>query len=200
MIFTEIQVDVLNETKKFVKNYMDGLNDISHDYSHIKLVIRYSMKIARMEGIRNSRSLFHITMGALLHDIGDHKYSNENQVKVLRKFLNKIRDLKRYDKEEIIKIASNVSLSKEDGILKNRKLDIVKDADRINSLGAIGIMRYVSYNIINNERPSFKEIINNIRRRTMKIMRYLRTKSGREIARKHQKLVSLFLNNYRDFS
>jgi hypothetical protein len=84
--------------------------------------------------------------------------------------------------------------------MRNRKLDVVKDADRINSLGAIGIMRYVSYNIINNERPSFKEIIGNIRRRTRKIMRHLRTKSGREIARKHQNLVSLFLNNYRDFS
>ena len=200
MIFTKIQMEVLKETKEYVKDYMDGLNDISHDYSHIKLVIRYSMRIARMEGIRNPRSLFHITMGALLHDIGDHKYSNENQVKVLRKFLRKFGDLKRYDKEEIIRIASNVSLSKEDGEMRNRKLDVVKDADRINSLGAIGIMRYVSYNIINNERPSFKEIIGNIRRRTRRIMRYLRTKSGREIARKHQNLVSLFLNNYRDFS
>ena len=200
MIFSKIQMDVLNETKKFVKDYMNRLNDISHDYLHIKLVIKYSMKIARMEGIKNPRSLFHITMGALLHDIGDHKYSNENQVKVLKKFLNKFRNLKRYDRDEIIRIASNVSLSKEDGKMMNRKLDVVKDADRINSLGAIGIMRYVSYNIINNEKPSFKEIIRNIRRRTMRIMRYLRTKSGREIAIKHQNLVSLFLNNYRDFS
>lgn len=200
MIFNKIQRRVLEETKKFVRNYMDGLNDISHDYSHIKLVIRYSMRIAKMEGIRDLRSLFHITMGALLHDIGDHKYTDENQVKVLRKFLNKFRDLKRYDKDEIIRIASNVSLSKEDGVKGNKKLDVVKDADRINSLGSIGIMRYVSYNIINNGKPSFKEIIGNIRRRTRKIMRYLKTEGGKEIARKHQNLISLFLNNYRDFS
>ena len=79
-------------------------------------------------------------------------------MKILRKFLNKFRDLKRYDKDEIIKIASNVSLSKENGMIRNMKLDVVKDADRINSLGAIGIMRYVSYHIINNVKPSFKEI------------------------------------------
>ena len=200
MIFNRNQLKILKETRKFVRKYMDELEDISHDYSHINLVVKYASKIAKMEGIINRRSLFHIRMGALLHDIGDHKYTNENQVKVLRKFLRKFRNLKRYDKEEIIRIASNVSLSKEDGKMRNRKLDVVKDADRINSLGAIGIMRYVSYNIINNERPSFKEIIGNIRRRTRRIMRYLRTKSGREIARKHQNLVSLFLNNYRDFS
>jgi hypothetical protein len=79
-------------------------------------------------------------------------------------------------------------------------LDIVKDADRINSLGSIGIMRYISYNIINSDKPSFDEIINNIRDRTKKIRQYLKTSSGRKISKKHLHLISLFLNNYKDFT
>jgi len=158
---------------------MNNLNDVSHDYKHIKLVVKYSSKIAKDEGIKNPKYLFQIRMGALLHDIGDHKYTNENQKKILWKFLNKFKKLNKIDKREIVEIASNVSLSKEDNRI-NKKLDIVKDADRINSLGSIGIMRYISYNIINNDEPDFNEIIENMKRRTKKIIKYLKTTSGKK--------------------
>jgi len=199
MYFNKNQIYILKETRKFVKEYMNNLNDVSHDYKHIKLVVKYSSKIAKEEGIKNPKYLFQIRMGALLHDIGDHKYTNENQKKILWKFLNKFKKLNKIDKREIIEIASNVSLSKEDNRI-NKKLDIVKDADRINSLGSIGIMRYISYNIINNDEPDFNEIIENMKRRTKKIIKYLKTTSGKKMSIKHLKLIKSFIKNYRDFS
>jgi len=199
MYFNKNQIYILKETRKFVKEYMNNLNDVSHDYKHIKLVVKYSSKIAKEEGIKNPKYLFQIRMGALLHDIGDHKYTNENQKKILWKFLNKFKKLNKIDKREIIEIASNVSLSKEDNRI-NKKLDIVKDADRINSLGSIGIMRYISYNIINNDEPDFNEIIENMKTRTKKIIKYLKTTSGKKMSIKHLKLIKSFIKNYRDFS
>jgi len=199
MYFNKNQIYILKETRKFVKEYMNNLNDVSHDYKHIKLVVKYSSKIAKDEGIKNPKYLFQIRMGALLHDIGDHKYTNENQKKILWKFLNKFKKLNKIDKREIVEIASNVSLSKEDNRI-NKKLDIVKDADRINSLGSIGIMRYISYNIINNDEPDFNEIIENMKRRTKKIIKYLKTTSGKKMSIKHLKLIKSFIKNYRDFS
>lgn len=199
MIFNRNQLYILKKTKIFVKKYMNNLKDVSHDYKHIKLVVKFSSKIAKKEGIKTSKELFQIKMGALLHDIGDHKYTNEKQDKILKKFLNKFKKLGKNDKKDIIEIATNVSLSKEDN-RNNYKLDIVKDADRINSLGSIGIMRYISYNIINSDKPSFDEIIKNIKERTKKIKRYLKTSSGRKISKKHLNLISLFINNYKDFS
>lgn len=199
MVFNRNQIFILKETKKYVKKYMNNLDDISHDYKHIKLVVKFASKIAKKEGIKKSQDLFQIKMGALLHDIGDHKYTNENQENLLKTYLNKFNKLEENDKNEIIEIASNVSLSKEDE-RNNFKLDIVKDADRINSLGSIGIMRYISYNIKNSNEPSFNEIIHNIKDRTKKIRKYLKTSSGRKISRKHLRLISLFLNNYKDFS
>jgi len=57
--------DIIHKTEIFVKNYMDNLNDISHDYNHIILVVKLAKKLAKMEGIYKQRDLFHIIMGAL---------------------------------------------------------------------------------------------------------------------------------------
>jgi len=192
--------NIIIKTRKYVKKYMNNLNDISHDYNNINLVINLALKIAKKEKIFNNNDLFHIKMGALLHDIGDSKYSKENQSKIINNYLNKIKGLNIYHKKEIIKISSNISLSKdkEEKYDKNKiKLYIVQDADRINSLGSIGIMRYISYNIINSKKPSFYEIINNIKSRTMKIKRLLRTKTGKNIAKTHLRLIANFINNYK---
>jgi len=192
---------IIKKTRRFVKKYMDNLNDISHDYIHINLVIKMALKIAKKEGIKKERHLFHIIMGALLHDVGDSKYSNCKQSKVINNYLKTCKNLNNYDKREIINISSNVSLSKEtDNNQKNQKnklkLYIVQDADRINSLGAIGIMRYISFNINNNKKPSFTEIINNMTLRTEKIKKYIKTKTGKQIAKQHFKIIESFIKNY----
>ena len=178
---------------------MNNLNDISHDYNHINLVVKLARQIAKKEGIKKERDLFHIVMGALLHDIGDSKYTTMKQSTVINNYLKTCKKLNNYDKREIIKISSNVSLSKDKNNnydKKKLKLYIVQDADRINSLGSIGIMRYIAYNINNSKKPSFTEIINNMTKRTNKIKSYIRTISGKQIANKHFKLMSLFINNY----
>jgi uncharacterized protein len=197
--------DIIHKTEIFVKDYMDGLNDISHDYNHIILVVTLAKKLAKMEGIYKQRDLFHIIMGALLHDVGDSKYSNVKQSIVIHKYLKRFRYLKTYDKMEIIRLASNTSLSKETDNFnrkftkRNLKLFIIQDADRINSLGAVGVMRYVSFNIINSDKPSFDEIITNMEKRTLRIKKYLKTLSGRKIAEKHLKFIFEFIHNYKGF-
>lgn len=197
-----IYSNIIKKTKKFVKYYMDNLNDISHDYLHICLVVKYALLIAKKEGIIKKQDLFHIIMGALLHDVGDSKYSNEKQEEIISKFLERFRRLGRYDKNEIIRISSNISLSKEKNeISRNKRRDlklyIVQDADRINSLGSIGIMRYTSYNCNNSMKPSFEEIIRNIENRTNRIK--CKTRSGKKIANKNYKIIYDFIRNYNEF-
>ena len=82
---------------------------------------------------------------------------------------------------------------------RNKKLFIIQDADRINSLGAIGVMRYISYNINNSHKPSFDEIISNMKKRTLKIQMYIKTTSGKKMAIKHLKFIYKFINNYEEF-
>ncbi len=196
--------DIIHKTAIYVKDYMENLNDISHDYNHIILVVKLAIKMAKIEGIHKYRDLFHITMGALLHDVSDSKYSNEIQSIVIRKYLRRFKDLKTYDKMEIIRLASNISLSKENDnnrrmTKRNKKLFIIQDADRINSLGAIGVMRYISYNVINSDKPSFDEIIANMKKRTLKIQMYIKTTSGKKMASEHLKFIYKFIKNYEEF-
>ena len=199
---------IISKTRRFIKKYMEKLDDISHDYAHINYVIRFSLKIAKREGITDKKELFYIKMGALLHDYEDSKYSNKCQAEMINEYLKKHKELTSYDRLEIVKIASNISLSKEsmdndddnnDDDRTEIKIDIVKDADRINSLGSVGIMRYISYNINNNPKPSFDEIISNMKKRTDKIRKLLKTKSGKKMAKKHLKLIDTFISNYEYF-
>ncbi len=205
-------ISIINKTKIFIKDYMTSLNDISHDYNHIILVVKLAIKIAKQEGFYKQRDLFHIIMGALLHDYGDSKYSNESQSKLIKNFLQRFKLLKAYDKNEIIRLASNISLSKDyylynykDNNCNNHKrqlkLYIIQDADRINSLGAIGIMRYISFNLNNKKEPSFDEIIRNMNNRTIKIKKFIKTKTGIKIANSNGnfKLINDFIKNYQRF-
>ena len=203
---------IINKTKVFIENYMNSLNDISHDFNHIKLVVNLALKIAKKEGLTKQRDIFHITMGSLLHDYGDSKYSNESQEVMIKDYLKQFKKLKIYDKNEITHLASNISLSKD--IFTNNKnynynkhkrqlkLFIIQDADRINSLGAIGIMRYITFNINNYEKPSFDEIVKNMNNRTIKIKKFIRTKTGLQIANSNNnfKLIKDFIENYEKFN
>ena len=197
-------ISIISKTKIFIKDYMTSLNDISHDYNHIILVVKLAIKIAKKEGFYKQRDLFHIIMGALLHDYGDSKYSNESQSKLIKDYLKRFKLLKAYDKNEIIRLASNISLSKDinhnndNNHKRQLKLYIIQDADRINSLGAIGIMRYISFNLNNKKEPSFDEIIRNMNSRTIKIKKFIKTKTGNKIANSdgNFKLIDDFIKNY----
>jgi len=195
--------NIIRKTRLFIKKYMNNLKDISHDYSHINYVVNFALKIAKKEGIKNKKELFYIKMASLLHDYEDSKYSNNSQSFMINEYLKKYKELTSYDRLEIVKIASNVSLSKEDENEiydeKEIKSYIVRDADRINSLGSIGIMRYISYNMNNNKNPSFKEIITNMKKRTLKIKKYIRTTTGKKIAKEHIILIDKFIKNYDKF-
>ena len=203
-------LSIINKTKIFINDYMNSLNDISHDYNHIILVLNLAVKIAKKEGIYKQRDLFHIIMGALLHDYGDSKYSNESQEYLIKNYLKRFKMLKKYDKTEIIRLASNISLSKDiennydysNYKKRNLKLFIIQDADRINSLGAIGIMRYISYNINAKKESSFDDIIINMKNRTKKIRKFIKTKTGMKIANSNGnfKLIKDFIKNYENFS
>src|SRR5690606_31109738 len=86
-----------------------------------------------------------VELGALLHDVGDHKFRAHDGPAEIRKLLgrlgvgNKVTD-------EVVSINENISFSKgkrpDSGSIAFR---IVQDADRLDAIGAIGIARAFSY-------------------------------------------------------
>jgi len=48
----------------------------------------------------------------------------------------------------------------------------------------------------NAKEPSFDSTIENMKKRTSKIMRFIRTRTGRMIAKRHVKIINDFIRSY----
>jgi len=175
--------------------------DDSHSYEHVFRVRNIAIKIAKDLNL-SKEELFEIELASLVHDINDHKYnfSEQTQKETLELFFKDIIDLSVMN--NIINIACHVSLSNEIDMVNNNiiissiSLDCVRDADRIESLGAIGISRYFTYGII-KQNNKISEVIENIESRTKILMLYIKTDMGKNIANEKLKIIELFINDYK---
>jgi len=193
--------DIIKKTENFVKEYMRKYDD-SHSYEHVFRVRNIAIKIAKDLNL-SKEELFEIELASLVHDINDHKYnfSEQTQKETLELFFKDIIDLSVMN--NIINIACHVSLSNEIDMVNNNiiissiSLDCVRDADRIESLGAIGISRYFTYGII-KQNNKISEVIENIESRTKILMLYIKTDMGKNIANEKLKIIELFINDYKN--
>lgn len=192
--------EVLEKTEEFAKDYMK-LYDDSHSFAHVIRVKNMATKIALSEHLSDDQ-IFIIQLAALTHDINDSKYKDneETQQSILRKFFNNLFEDKDII-ENIVNISCNVSLSVE--LSSNNynsfnnciELDCVRDADRIDSLGSMGISRYFMYGIVKN-KSNINDIINNIENRTNIIMNNIKTDMGRNISYEKYKVIQMFIEDY----
>ena len=193
--------EIIILTEDFAKDYMKKYDD-SHSFEHAMRVKNMATTLAISENL-NEEQIFIIQLAALTHDINDSKYSNNNedtQENVLRGFFNNLIDDKSI-LENIIEIACNVSLSlelaKPSPSSKSIELDCVRDADRIDSLGAIGISRYFTYGIV-NKQSNISSIINNIENRTNILMNNINTDMGKKISIDKYRIIRMFIEDYRN--
>lgn len=193
--------ELLRKTEDFAKDYMKNYDD-SHSFEHVIRVKNMATKIALSENL-SEEHIFIIQLAALTHDINDSKYRDvdETQQNILRNFFDNLIE----DKdilETIINISCNVSLSVE--LFNNDnynvcnnciELDCIRDADRIDSLGSIGISRYFTYGII-KKNSNINDIIENIEKRTNKIMNSIKTNMGKNISLEKYKIIKMFIDDY----
>lgn len=116
-----------------------------HDFEHVDRVRRTALEIAAVEG----GNLCIIEMIALLHDVGDWKFHDRGlngQSEILKEFLSEFDlpgDLRTRLIEEIPRIGFKGSRVTEEGLSLEAR--IVRDADRLDAIGAIGIARCFAY-------------------------------------------------------
>ncbi|MDD4604103.1 MAG: HD domain-containing protein [Bacteroidales bacterium] len=114
-----------------------------HDWFHIERVWNNTRAIAQSEPV----NLFVVELGALLHDIADHKFNDETEgiVKV-RKFLESL-DVDESIIDHVAKIMCNISFKggNHQPDFFSMELAVVQDADRLDTLCAIGIARAFNY-------------------------------------------------------
>lgn len=132
---------LIDEVSRFVKEAMQS-HDSGHGWSHIERVVRLALHIHACEG-RGDRLT--VELGALLHDVGDHKFAAHDGPAEIRKLLGGL-GVNNGVIREVVSINENISFSKGKKTDPERiELQIVQDADRLDAMGAIGIARAFNY-------------------------------------------------------
>jgi uncharacterized protein len=134
---------IIKITEDFVRNEL-GKDSTGHDWFHVDRVRNLSIHIAKNE---DEGDLFIIEMAALLHDISDEKLNDtiDEGKNKLSSFLDSL-PITSFQKKEITNVIETVSFKggNEKPIHTFEQMT-VRDADRIDALGAIGIARTFAY-------------------------------------------------------
>lgn len=195
---------------KFVKEELK--NDHSgHDFKHIERVVNNAKKIMKVNG-GNERI---ILTACYLHDIIDKKLFND-----IESQLNKVNTTLKnnnYSEEEIKEIIDIItSISFNGGDFKELTTInsmVVRDADRLDAIGSIGIIRAIQYGTIHNrefyEDDNIKEVddkyyfnkstnstLSHFYDKLLKLESLMLTSEGKRLAETRTKIMSDFLDNF----
>ncbi|WP_321383821.1 HD domain-containing protein [uncultured Enterococcus sp.] len=185
-----------------------------HDKAHIRRVVQQAERIAATE----SCSLFIVTAGAYLHDVIDDKLvaDEAEACKAVVEFLSNI-GLDAQIIEKILHVITNVSYSKEVLHGKDSSLSmeakIVQDADRLDAMGAIGIIRTAYYggkkgHLIHDPqrmlqhfatKEEYREgttVINHFYEKLLKLQNGLYTDYAKRVGKKRHDFLLLFLEEF----
>ncbi|MED1205366.1 HD domain-containing protein [Heyndrickxia acidicola] len=134
---------LIQKAEEFVHNEL-GKDSSGHDWFHIDRVRKLANYIRQKE---DAGDAFIIEMAALLHDITDEKLNDTREIgeQKLHDFLLSIplTEIQRKHIEEIIQTISFKGGNESE--LQSIEARIVRDADRLDAIGAIGIARTFAY-------------------------------------------------------
>lgn len=202
----------MNNIVEFVKNEL-AFDNSGHNFQHIERVVNNAKYLIKHEG---GNEKIKVT-ACYLHDIIDHKlFDNiDTQKEKIVKLLIGNSYLPS-EIEEIIEIIENISFSKGNiNECNNLNLEIVRDADRLDALGAIGVIRTVEYgnskhrlfyeeeNLNRNENSiTFKNSTNtslsHFYDKLLKLKDYMHTYTAKKLAEKRHNFLISFLDEFYD--
>ncbi|MGE8204246.1 HD domain-containing protein [Heyndrickxia sp. NPDC080065] len=134
---------MIRKTEKFV-NAQLGDDVTGHDFYHVDRVRKLALYIADEE---KNGDPFVIEMAALLHDIPDEKLNDSTFIGMekLNSFLDTI-PLTNDQRTQIVNIINKISFKGgNEAELTTFEEKAVRDADRLDAIGAIGIARVFAY-------------------------------------------------------
>ena len=137
----DVESQVLSKVYEDMQQRYVGFDDPAHGWEHIKRVYRLALYVAEQE----NADAFIVGMAALMHDIGhlstDKSLHHADLSMAMANELLLAYDVS-YDTREAILhaiVAHSFSLGIE---VRTLEAKVMRDADRLDSLGAIGILRW----------------------------------------------------------
>lgn len=206
--------EVINKTADFVKRRFEKESS-GHDWWHIYRVWQNAKTIAKNE---EPVDLFVVELSALLHDIEDFKFNEGNTSIGAEKASEFLRPLGVDEKtiSHVSEIIETLSFkgSGEEKPMKTMEGKIVRDADRMDAIGAIGIARCFTYGgnkglpihnpDVKPKRHKTKEEylkrqtsqINHFYEKLLLLKDLMQTETGKKIAEQRHSFMELYLNQF----
>ena len=208
--------EIIRKTESFVQDTLQG-SEAGHDWSHIERVVRNARTIAAGE----KADPLVIELAALLHDIADSKFHSGNEElgpERSERFLKSL-DLPSELVDHVVNIVRNVSFKNELDPSKENSFDsiemqVLKDADRLDAIGAIGVARAFHYGGYKNRAlydPSIKPVenqskenykkskaptINHIYQKLQSLKDKMNNQTGRNMAEKMHALIESLQDHF----
>jgi uncharacterized protein len=208
------QEEQIEKTKAFVKETLKNAEG-GHDWFHTQRVFKNSLLISENETVNP----FVVSLGALLHDIADSKFTNGDETvgpKLAREFLTSIQ-VEKDVIDHVIKIIENISYNSSldpSKTFKSPEMEVIQDADRLDALGAVGIARAFNYGGFKNRaiynpdilpdlnmskeeyKASTAPTINHFYEKLLLLKDLMNTKTGKQIAQKRHEFMELYLEQF----
>ncbi|ORY77249.1 hypothetical protein BCR35DRAFT_292314 [Leucosporidium creatinivorum] len=196
--------------------------DPSHDYHHITRVVSFSLLLSRSLPSPVDSLVIHLS--ALAHDLIDKKYlppgSTLTAAEHLAPHWKGFEEIISAEQRALVeRIVDNVSYSKEVKRIKNgeetewhrscRELHCVQDADKLDAIGAFGILRCAAYSGATlvplhtppstntsptpTSAPAKSSAIDHFHEKLFNLEGMMKTEKGREMARKRTERMSEFV-------
>ncbi len=142
---TAEQQAVIHTTEAFVRESLQGAEG-GHDWQHTFRVWRNARHIASGEDVNG----YVVELGALLHDIADSKFHGGDEEVGPQRARRHLESLGVAEGvvlhvERIVRYISFKGGHTDPNACTSRELEVVRDADRLDAIGAIGIARAFSY-------------------------------------------------------
>ena len=137
------KLEKINKTKEFAQQRLYQESS-GHDYEHTRRVWQNAVVIGSKE---KNVDMFIVEMAALLHDVDDWKARKDvSDSKMVRKWLQDI-EVAEKDIVHILTIIRDATYKGQQkrSFMKTKEGEVVQDADRLESIGAIGVVRSFLY-------------------------------------------------------
>lgn len=207
---------IINKLRGKVVNYFSG-DASGHNIDHLERTLHYALFLQSKEG--GDRIV--VGISAFIHDI--HRIMSASQQRfvspkeslpVVEEFLKDIEISDKQKKSILRAIEHHEEYGfSHDGITVNDiESLILQDADNLDAIGAVGLVRTIKYSAAHNipdyqpniplyqneydasvEDPSTIHHINN---KLLRLGKYMNTKTAKELAKKKIKLVKDFMNMF----
>lgn len=135
----DIMREQIQHCEKLVKGIYESM-DASHDFQHIERVYNNALAILKTEPSANEKI---VCLSVLLHDVSDSKYTTDksNEERILNE-LELTADERKHIQTVIAEVSFNGGNELPATTIESK---IVRDADRLDAIGAVGIARTFAY-------------------------------------------------------